>query len=141
MVRLDQELHASRLELTHIKDIVDEVEQELTCRLDIDGVLNNFIADVFTEDHLVKSDDGVDRRSDLMAHVGEETVLRLVEHVDLLTLFLRGYELFVKSEPRVGHDHAHDYLEDREDQEVGHLVRFDGTECYRIVEEGDYSDV
>ena len=60
-----------------------------------------------------------------MAHRREERRLRLVEHIDLFTLPLRGNELLVEPELRVGHDDAHDYLEYCEDDEVGKLVRFD----------------
>ena len=76
-----------------------------------------------------------------MAHVGEEAVLGLVEHVDLLTLLLGGYELLVKSELRIGHYDSHDELENCEDQEVGHKVRFYGAYGDCIVKERDYRDI
>ena len=70
-----------------------------------------------------------------MAHVGEEAVLGLIEHIDLFTLLLCRYELLIKPELRVGHYDSHYDLENGEDQEVRHLVRLDRTYRNCIVEE------
>ena len=62
------------------------MQEHLAGGLDVDGILRDLVGNVLAEDHLVESDDGVDRRADLVAHAGEELVLRRVEVLDLVAL-------------------------------------------------------
>ena len=87
----------------NLSQFVDEVKKQFTCRLDVRSILNNFFAYIFAKDHFVKTDDRIDRRSDLVAHVREETVLSLVEHLDLIVLFSGSNELFVETISRIKH--------------------------------------
>ena len=53
-----------------------------------------------------------------MAHVGEETVLCFVEHLDLAVLFCGGNELFVETVLGVEHRNTHCDLEYSEYREI-----------------------
>ena len=81
-------LHLSGLDLGDVQDVVDEGQQQLAGPLDIPGVLRHLLGDVLPQDDLVEADDGVDRGADLVAHAGEEVVLRPVQLLDLLLLLL-----------------------------------------------------
>ena len=53
-----------------------------------------------------------------MAHVREEAVLCLIEHLDLLMLTVRGNDFFLQAVLRVEHDDTHDQLEHQEHRKV-----------------------
>ena len=82
------DLHLPGFDLGDIQDVVDEGEQELARPLDVPGALGHALRDVLPQNELVEADDGVDGRTDLVAHAGEEVVLRPVELLDLLLLLL-----------------------------------------------------
>ena len=76
---LEVELHLPRLDLREIEDGVDQLEQVLARRVDLGQVGDEgFLAEVlgFLLEHLAVADDGVERRAQLVGHVGQE--LRLV---------------------------------------------------------------
>gem|GEM_PF-5084022 len=61
-----------------------------------------------------------------MAHVREEAVLCLVEHLDLLVLPVRRNDLLLETVLRIEHDNAHDQLEREEHGKVNEgLLRSD----------------
>ena len=53
-----------------------------------------------------------------MAHIGEETVLRPAEHLDLFMLPVGRHDLFMQAVLRIEHDDSHDQLEDKEQKEI-----------------------
>ena len=76
------EADAAGFDLRHVEDVVDDVEQVLPALVDVAAV---FLVLVGAErpEHpgfhdLGEADDGVERRAQLMAHVGEEFGLGLV---------------------------------------------------------------
>ena len=81
-------LHFARLDFGQVKDIVDQGQQHLAGSLDVPGVLGHLVGNVPPQDHLVEADDRIDGRAYLMAHAGEEMVLRLVQLLDFFLLAL-----------------------------------------------------
>ena len=89
--RFEVKLHAPRLDLRQVENVVDQGEQvaggaqhplerlELVLALEIAGVL---------QQHLGDADDGVERRAQLVAHAGEELRLVLAGDLELLALLL-----------------------------------------------------
>ena len=89
--RLDVELHLARLDLGEVEDVVDEREQmpagaqHALERLDL--VVPLQVARVLVQ-HLGDADDGVQRRAQLVRHVGEKLRLVLARRLQLLALLL-----------------------------------------------------
>ena len=96
VIRAD-DLHAARLEPGHVQNLVDGVQKELACDLNVMRVFTDFFADVLAQGALVEADDRVDGRADFVTHTGKEALLRTVQILDLLLLplddavFLRVY--------------------------------------------------
>jgi hypothetical protein len=81
--------HMARLDLRHVENIVDDVEQVFAAIVNIAGIFGIFRRADRSE-HLIlqdigKAEDGVERRAQLMAHIGEEFGFRPVG--GLRTLF------------------------------------------------------
>ena len=70
------EHHAAGLDLRHVEDVVDDIEQEQSAPVDVARILGVFLRahgpEHFRQHHLGEADDGIERRSKLMRHVGEE---------------------------------------------------------------------
>ena len=68
-----------RLDFRHVENVADEVEQELAAFIDELGVflvaLMPELAEHLEVEDFGKADNGVERRAQLMAHIGEETRL------------------------------------------------------------------
>ncbi|GAA3855134.1 hypothetical protein GCM10022626_28620 [[Pseudomonas] carboxydohydrogena] len=88
---LGGELHAPGLDLRHIEDIVDDVEKVIRARQDVLAVLliasGAERAEHAAAHHFGKADDGVERRAQFVAHVGEEFRLGLVGFLGAALLF------------------------------------------------------
>ena len=75
--RLAFQLHAARLDLRHVENVVDDIEQELAAAVDVAANIRCTCREPMRPEHLrlhhfAEADDGVERRAQLMAHVGEE---------------------------------------------------------------------
>ena len=93
---LEVEADAAGLDLRHVEDVVDDVEQVLAALVDVLAVVAVLVAADRAEHlrlhDLGEADDGVERRAQLVAHIGEEARLRLVGLFGaglLLGVFLR----------------------------------------------------
>src|SRR5215212_2244271 len=88
---VDRILHVDRalgnpdapgLDPRHVEDVVDDGEEVLAARADVAAVLGVFVRAQRAEDaalhHLREADDGVERRAQLVAHIGEEFGFRAV---------------------------------------------------------------
>ena len=79
---LGSKARAAGLDLRHVEDVVDDVEQIAPALADVAAVFEVFRVAERAEQpglhDLGESDDGVERRAQLVAHVGEECRLRLV---------------------------------------------------------------
>ena len=68
-------MHATRLDLGEVQDVVDEAEQVLAAVLNVrewsPDACGNFAIDL-VEDQLVEAEDRVHGGAKLVAHVGEE---------------------------------------------------------------------
>ncbi len=87
----DVELHAAGLDLRQVEDVVDELKQVPAGRVDVlEVVVLLFVqlAEQPLEQHLGKADDRVERRAQLVRHVGEELGLVLVGDLELPALVL-----------------------------------------------------
>ena len=82
------DLHAAGLELRHVHDLVDRLQKDPAGHFDILRVLPNLFGERLPQIHFIKSDNGVHRSTDLMAHAGEKPLLRPAEVFDLFLLFL-----------------------------------------------------
>ena len=80
--RLQVELHPAGLDLRHVQDVVDDFEQIVAAGQDVVAVFLVFLraerAEHAAAHDLGKSDDGVERRAQLVAHIGEEFGFGLV---------------------------------------------------------------
>ena len=77
--RLQEQLHLAGLDLGEVEDVVDQAQQVPPGRVDLLEVGHEAgLAQVFQLllEHLGVADDGVERRAQLVGHVGQE--LRLV---------------------------------------------------------------
>ena len=83
-------MHFAGFEFGHIENVINQVKQKLSGRTDIYRILDYLIVDVFTKNHFVKTDDGINRCTDFMAHAREELILCGIEHFDFLFLLLRS---------------------------------------------------
>ena len=97
------DLHLSGLDLGYVQRVVDQRQQQLAGALDIPRVLRNVLRNILPQDELVQPDDGIDGRADLVAHAGEEVVLRPVQLLDLLLLPL-GEGVFLLIHPIQEHE-------------------------------------
>ena len=74
--RLERERGAAGLDLRHVENVVDNVEQIAPALADVPAVFEIFGVAERAEHaglhHFGKSDDGIERRAQLVAHVGEE---------------------------------------------------------------------
>ena len=79
---LEIEADAAGLDLRHVEDVVDDVEQILPAAADVAAIFVVFLGAERAEHagfhDLGEADDGVERRAQLVAHVGEEFRLGLV---------------------------------------------------------------
>ena len=80
---LDLELDPPGLDLRHVEDVVDDVEQILAARVDVAGIFDIFRRrrcgpNICCSITSAEADDGVERRPQLVAHIGEELRLRPV---------------------------------------------------------------
>ena len=79
---LEVEADAAGLDLGHVEHVVDDVEQVFAARVDVLAVFLVFVGAERAEHaqlhDLREADDGVERRAQLVAHIGEEFRLRLV---------------------------------------------------------------
>ena len=64
------------LDLRHVENIIDDVEQEVAARMDVVDILLIAVGTERTEcaclNHFRETDDRVERRTQLMGHIGEE---------------------------------------------------------------------
>ena len=77
---LDEDVHLAGLDLRQVEDVVDQAEQVLAGAADLVEVgLEHVLPQLrgLLEQHLAVADDRVQRRPELVAHVGEEGRLRL----------------------------------------------------------------
>ena len=72
------DLHLSVLDLGEIQDAVDEGKKVSSRRADVSRVFHDLLAVRLPHDHFVHAQDRINRRSDLMGHIRQETALRLV---------------------------------------------------------------
>ena len=85
------ELHASRLDLRQVEDVVDEREQVPSRVEDVAEVLRLLVVDLAEHalgQHFREADDRVERRAQLVRHVGQELALVLARHLELPALVL-----------------------------------------------------
>ncbi len=85
--RRDLELDLSRLDLRQVEDVVDEREQVVPGREDVLEILLLLLVDLAEHpfaQHLGEADDRVQRRAELVRHVGEELGLVLAGGLELL---------------------------------------------------------
>ena len=79
---LEVQPNAAGLDFRHVENVVDDVEQILSAAVDIAAIFVIFVGPERSEHarlhDLGKADDGVERRAQLVAHVGEEFRFRLV---------------------------------------------------------------
>ncbi len=79
---LEVELHAAGLDLRHVEDVVDHVQQEVSAVADVAAIFVIFVGAERAEHagfhDLGEADDGVERRAQLVAHIGEEFRLGLI---------------------------------------------------------------
>ena len=79
---LEIEADAAGLDLRHVENVVDDVEQILAAAADVAAVFVVLLGAERAEHaglhDLGKADDGVERRAQLVAHIGEEFRLGLV---------------------------------------------------------------
>ena len=81
--------HLSRSYLAHVKDIIDDMKQHVTCRPDVRSILSYFIGYLLSHYHLIETDDRIYGSPYLMTHAGEKPVLRSRQITDLLLLTLK----------------------------------------------------
>ena len=70
-----QKLGLARLDLGQVENVVDQAQQVEAARVDVGGIgaiLLGLGAEHLVLDDLRKADDGIERRAQLVAHVGEE---------------------------------------------------------------------
>ncbi|KQW18559.1 hypothetical protein ASC80_21380 [Afipia sp. Root123D2] len=76
------ELHPAGFDLRHVEDVVDDLQQVVSAGQDVVAVFLIFFRAERTEHaathHFRETDDGVERRTQLVAHVGEELGLGLI---------------------------------------------------------------
>ena len=81
---------AAGLDARHVEDVVDDREEILAARADVAAILLVLLRAERAEDaalhHLGEADDGVERRAQLVAHVGEELGLGAVGALGLRLL-------------------------------------------------------
>ena len=80
LARLDVEVHLSGLYARDVEDIVDELEQQLVVGVDGFGKELFFFGrevGIGLQQQVGEADDGIERGSDFVAHVGEEGLLEL----------------------------------------------------------------
>ena len=85
------ELHPAGLDLRQVEDVVDQREQVPAGRVDVLQVVVLLVVEVAEqalEQHLGEADDRVERRAQLVRHVGEEFGLVLVGDLELAALVL-----------------------------------------------------
>ena len=85
------ELHAAGLDLRQVEDVVDKREQMVARGVNVAQVLELLVVDLakhLLAQHLGEADDRVERRAQLVRHVGEELRLVLVGHLELAALGL-----------------------------------------------------
>src|SRR5664279_4181716 len=85
------ELHAAGLDLRQVEDVVDQREQVVARGVDVEQVLELLVVDLaehLLAQHLREADDRVERRAQLVRHVGEELRLMLVGELELAALRL-----------------------------------------------------
>ena len=89
--RRQVELHPAGLDLRQVEDVVDEREQVVARGVDVEQVLELLVVDLAEHllgEHLREADDRVERRAQLVRHVGEELRLVLVGQLELAALGL-----------------------------------------------------
>ena len=86
---LEVQLHLAGLDLGEVEDVVDELEQMLAGRVDLLEIVRELLgAEVgrILLEHLAVADDGVERRAQLVGHVGQELGLVAVGLLELAAL-------------------------------------------------------
>ncbi len=78
IIRDRHDLHLTGLDLGEVKDIIDQRQQRLPCRVDIHGVLLDLLLFRLAQDHLVHAEHRIDRCADLVGHVCQKPSLRLI---------------------------------------------------------------
>ena len=81
-----QDFHAAGLQLCHIQNLVDGMQQNPAGNLNVLRIFAHFVGDLFPQGHLVEADDGIHGCPYLVTHTGEEVLLRLVQVFDLFLL-------------------------------------------------------
>ena len=87
----DRQRELAGLDLGEIEHVVDQAEQVLAVALHALQHALRLVRQIAVEavgHHLGVAEDGVERRAQLVAHVGEELRLVLARHLELATLFL-----------------------------------------------------
>ena len=98
--RFEKDRHAARFDLGKIEDVIDQLQQVLGRGKDLLQVgLHPLLPGVFRllEQHLAVADDGIHRGAQLMAHVGQESALRLARlqrlSPRLFSIFDRAFQI------------------------------------------------
>ena len=73
-----EDLHLPRFDLSIVQNIVDNPQQCLCGILNIPGVPADILILALPPDHLIHTENGIDRRSNLMGHPCQEFCLRLI---------------------------------------------------------------
>ena len=90
--------HFAGFDLGQIQNVVDERQQYFAGALNVPRVFRHILRDVTPQNDLVQSDDGIDGRTNFVAHAGEKMILRFVQLFDLFFL-LPGQLIFLFIEP------------------------------------------
>ena len=98
--RFRTELELAGFDLRQVEHLVDEAEQMRAGTVHAAQRLRRLLgaeARRIGHHHLGEADDGVERRAQLVAHVGEELRLVLARHLELAALFLHLREQIARS--------------------------------------------
>ncbi len=114
--RLGRELEAPGLDAGNIQNLIDEVKQVVSGLEDLIDALLPFFIKLFHLKELSKAEDGIQRRTKLVAHAGEELALGPVR---FLCLPLRSLGLVFGLLKNLGGGHPRaDIADDADDQEI-----------------------
>ena len=72
MVLNRQYIHLTGFNLGEIQNVVDYAKQGITGALDISRILKDLLILALPEDHFIHAKNCINRRSDLMGHVGQK---------------------------------------------------------------------
>ena len=98
IIRL-RDFHFAGFQPGEIKNIIYDIQQILSCLPKIDGILLNLLVLCLTENQLVHAENGIDRHTDFVRHIGQEPALGPIgRHCfcsGILCFFLGSIQSFV----------------------------------------------